>query len=406
MELERLEALLGLVTQLMRVVLVADDLEGFSTDETAALRLAAFLGSLRQSVERLDVILSLNQDIWQSAFVPRLSGGLADRLSEVVVELEPLTEPEMEALFNSRVPGLGRRVLDRIDVAAAGTHARGLIRAAGMAWLKATAMDSTSTAAAAPAAVETPPPAAVVADEPLVEMQPAVEAQPQVESQAFTFSSAPPVEAASEWPAPVFSPPLEKETAPEPFFSQTPAPDSPQEERKPEPEIAASAQVNSWNPPSAETLATYEPAVESPFQPESPQQPFAPASGWQEAPLESFIVPVNEFAPVNSPFQSVPQQFTPEPPAPTFVQEGWQETVPSAPPQGIFVSPPSYDAPIDSPFQSYAPPQSQPAFQAGQQPDLNSPAPAETTPPPTPQDTDRVDDLLRQFRERYGRGSL
>ena len=87
--MERLEALLGLLTLLMRVVLVADDLEGFSTDETAALRLAAFLGSLRQSVERLDVILSLNQDIWQSAFVPRLSGGLADRLSEVVVELEP-----------------------------------------------------------------------------------------------------------------------------------------------------------------------------------------------------------------------------------------------------------------------------------------------------------------------------
>ena len=85
--MERLEGLLGLVTLLMRVVLIADDLEGFSTDESAALRLAAFLGSLRHSVERLDVILSLNQDIWQSAFLPRLSGGLADRLSEIVVEL-------------------------------------------------------------------------------------------------------------------------------------------------------------------------------------------------------------------------------------------------------------------------------------------------------------------------------
>ena len=96
-EMERLEALLGLVTQLIRVVLVADDLEGFSSDETAALRFAAFLGGLRQSVDRLDVILSLNRDIWESAFVPRLSGGLADRLSEVVVELEPLDEAEMAA---------------------------------------------------------------------------------------------------------------------------------------------------------------------------------------------------------------------------------------------------------------------------------------------------------------------
>jgi hypothetical protein len=140
--MERLEALLGMLTQLMRVVLVADELEGFSTDESAALRLAAFLGSLRQSVERLDVILSLNQDIWENAFLPRLSGGLADRLSEVVVELEPLTEAEMVELLESRVPGLGPQVFSRIDQKQAGEHARGLIRAAGLAWLSATATDS------------------------------------------------------------------------------------------------------------------------------------------------------------------------------------------------------------------------------------------------------------------------
>ena len=138
----RLEALLGLLTLQIRVVLVADDLEGFSADESAALKLAAFLGSLRQSVDRLDVILSLNQDIWESAFLPRLSGGLVDRLSEVVVELEPLKEAEMEALLDSRVPGLGRMVLGHIDIPSTGTHARGLIRAASMAWLKATATDA------------------------------------------------------------------------------------------------------------------------------------------------------------------------------------------------------------------------------------------------------------------------
>lgn len=153
---ERLEALLGMLSLLMRVVLVADDLEGFSTDETAALRLAAFLGSLRQSVERLDVILSLNQDIWDSAFVPRLSDGLADRLSEVVVELSPLTEEEMVALLESRVPGLGAQVLSRVDRVAAGTHARGLIRAAGIAWLKASAMDSQPGTSATPESVALP----------------------------------------------------------------------------------------------------------------------------------------------------------------------------------------------------------------------------------------------------------
>jgi len=150
----------------MRVVLVADNLEGFSSDETAALRLAAFLGALRQSVVRLDVILSLNQDIWQSAFVPRLSGGLTDRLSEVVIELNPLTEDEILALLESRVPGLGARVLAHVDRAAAGTCARSLIRAAGVTWLKASAMDvppagpsaAPPSSATEPAPVEIPVP--------------------------------------------------------------------------------------------------------------------------------------------------------------------------------------------------------------------------------------------------------
>ncbi|MEY3895469.1 MAG: hypothetical protein RLZZ214_988, partial [Verrucomicrobiota bacterium] len=397
-----------------------------SADETAALRLAAFLGSLRQSVERLDVILSLNQDIWQSAFVPRLSGGLADRLSEVVVELEPLTEPEMEALLNSRVPGLGRRVLDRIDVAAAGTHARGLIRAAGMAWLKATAMDSATAALAAPAvipaAAETPPPAAVVAAEPVVpesSPEPVVEAPPEVESPAFTFSAAPAVEAAAEWPAPVFAPPSEREIVPEAFSDEASTPESPPEWREPAPELPEFSPVNVWNPPASDMASTFEAPVEPAFQAGAPQQSFAPASGWQESPVspaacapaphESFIVPVNELAPADSPFQSAPQPFTPEPAASVLPQGGWQETAPSTPSQGIFVSPPSYEAPVDPPFQfnppSFAPESPAPPFVATPPPVFNPP-PAETTPPPTTQDTDRVDDLLRQFRERYGRGSL
>ena len=415
MELERLEALLGLVTQLMRVVLVADDLEGFSADETAALRLAAFLGSLRQSVERLDVILSLNQDIWQSAFVPRLSGGLADRLSEVVVELEPLTEPEMEALLNSRVPGLGRKVLDRIDVTVAGTHARGLIRAAGMAWLKATAADSGAAAVVAPvvipAALELQAPAAAVAVavEPPVESQPVVQMPPEVESSpAFIFSTAPIAEAPPEWPAPVFSPPAEQAVAAEPWSSQATTAKSLSEPYGAEPAGAPFVPATTGVPPASETPVAFESSVES-------QQSLAPASGWQEtqvstpayapAAQEPFIVPVNESALVDSPFQSASQTFAPEPSAPSFPQGGWQETVPSTPPQGIFVSAPHPEPVVDSPFQFASEPPA-PAFQAEPQPALNPPPAAETTPPPTTQDTDRVDDLLRQFRERYGRGSL
>lgn len=167
--MERLEALLGMLALLMRVVLLADELEGFSSDETAALRFAAFIGALRQSVDRLDVILSLNMDIWESAFVPKLSGGLADRLSEVLIELKPLTETEMVALLNSLAPGLGERIMARIDRSQAGTHARGLIRAAGQVWSKATEEEPAPAEPPAPVsttkpAPETPAPPAVDAD--------------------------------------------------------------------------------------------------------------------------------------------------------------------------------------------------------------------------------------------------
>ncbi len=252
--IERLEALLGLLTLQMRVVLVADDLEGFSADESAALRLAAFLGALRHSVDRLDVILSLNQDIWESTFAPRLSGGLADRLSEVVVELEPLKEAEMEALLDSRVPGLGRRVLDHIDIGSAGTHARGLIRAAGMAWLKATAMDA-----------------------------------------------APPVAAAVQVPAPA-------------------------------------KEADSWSAPE-----------------------FALVS-----PVAIPAEPLSNQVPADSPFQTPRPALIPQPTA-------------------------------------ILPPTPEPATEPVLSPVVE---PVAVTPPPAAADTDSVDDLLRQFRERYGRGSL
>jgi hypothetical protein len=443
-EMERLEGLLGLVTLLMRVVLIADDLEGFSTDETAALRLAAFLGSLRHSVERLDVILSLNQDIWQSAFMPRLSGGLADRLSEVVVELEPLTETEMEALLNSRVPGLGRRVLDRLDAASAGTHARGLIRAAGAAWLETAARDSAPPAAAA---VATPPPPVI----PVVETKPVEEPAAAVIPEVVM-----PPEPEKEWPAPVFTP-----SVPEPLAYQAPvespfqnfvADSNPQSVpqtyawQEPSqgftPDFQASPLESEWKPPTQVESATtgIVTPVNSPFHAyaekansDSPVQNIN-AGGWQEpaysapasVPFEPFRGQPPAYAPVDSPFQN-----TPSPPAtPAFE---WQQPTPQEnffPPvepdtRGGFDNaaspPPMTPEPQFNPFNpsgesqsmmdsrpfASSPQTSPPTYHPVSEPIFDQPTtPATSSSPPTPEETDRVDDLLRQFRERYGRGSL
>lgn len=452
--MERLEALLGMLAQLMRVVLVADDLEGFSTDETAALRLAAFLGELRQSVERLDVILSLNQDIWQSAFVPRLSGGLADRLSEVVVELNPLTEDEMVALLESRVPGLGSRVLSRMDRDSAGTHARGLIRAAGVAWLRASAMDSQTPTPPAPA-----PPVPVAVPPPVAELPPVLPEPALPAPHAPITPEVPPVDEVLVPEPLVPQPPVfQAAVEPPPFVAAEPAVAEPAEppieaaapvERAPDPTLAiaflaASAKEEKpevWPPADISPVEPDAPVVSTP-EPKSPIQAAVEAALAQET--GGGFQPAQVFKPSeNNPFLASPEpQATPfTPPASPFsafqpVQEAPAvEAFPPPPVVPAFQAAPEPPAPpafqaaeTPSPEPAFFPP-SPPAFQAAPEPPpVFAPVTAEPPAPPfvpeppaTPAaafqpvateegakapDTDRVDDLLRQFRERYGRGSM
>lgn len=352
--MERLTSLLALLSMLMRVVLVADDLEGFSADETAALKFAAFIGAIRQGAERADVVISLNQDVWENAFVPRLSGGLADRLSEVLIELEPLTEEEIVALFDSRAPGLGAQVLERVDVSE--RHARGLIRAAGVAWVKA----AHEKAGAAPAAVAEPEPE----PEPVAKMEAALE----VEAARDLVGNAPLEEIAPPSP-------------PEPIFEQT------------------------FNPPPAA-----EPIFEPVFNP--------PARNAFEPSPPSFFTPVFD-EPAGSPavqaFEPA-ESFPPSPPqwgsGSIFEAKVTDEPVKPEPfsqaHEPAFQAPPSFFQPV-APDEPVPPPVAygSPAFQPVPPEAAHFGPPAHTPPQDLPQqaveEDDRVDDLLKQFRERYGR---
>lgn len=349
-EMERLVALLGLLTLLTRVVLVADDLEGFSADETAALRLAAFLGALRQAVVRVDVILSLNDDVWQSAFLPRLSDGLADRLSEIVVELEPLTKPEMLALLESRAPGLGERIFERLDVINGGEHARGLIRSAGVAWVRAAAQAATAVPSAPDETVSPP-------TEPVAE---SVE-EPDIASEPLPFIAAP----AAEEPPPAW---------PEPGFADM------------DDVFVPRASVFSKDP------------LDDPFggadwdEAFPVSTPFALES-WEIAETASSPPPATFTLPEDSPFIAVPFDDAPETPA---------EPSPFSIPESERA--PIFDPPVvDTPFKAMV----QEEKIAAPETPVEPPVPASAKQPAdSPAETDRVDDLLRQFRERYGRGSL
>jgi hypothetical protein len=447
---ERLETLLGLLTQLIRVVLVADDLEGFSTDETAALRFAAFLGSLRHSVERVDVILSLNQDIWQSAFQPRLSSGLTDRLTEVVVELAPLTETEMAALLDSRVPGLGTRLLGQIDVASAGTHARGLIRAAGMAWLKATALDSSPSFAVTPSPEtlslvkarlphEPPPLPAWIPEqelEPEVEQELAPEPEPEqvIEREPEPESEPEPVPVIELAPEPEPEPVIElaPEPEPEPEIERTPELEAePVFELAPEPEPEPVIDIAPKLEPEPIVESEPEPIVEPEPEPEPAPKPASeppPLPAWVTKPeaeaefIEEPIVPA--FAtqietpdaakilinPLHSESETATPDIAPFWPVPVFAPPAKPESAPLPPP-------------VISPFTVVAESQLAPLTPlVGQGIPAALPETTADSLPPVPPvvdpviavepeaapvtEADHVDRLLRQFRERHGLGRL
>ena len=126
---DRLTSLLHILSQWQRMVLVVDELEGLSANPEAALRLATFVTTLRHGAERVDVILSVNDDIWENAFVPRLSGGLLDRLTEATVSLTALSQDEALQLLQSRYPNASSTHLQQLPIHGE-LYARAILRAA------------------------------------------------------------------------------------------------------------------------------------------------------------------------------------------------------------------------------------------------------------------------------------
>ena len=128
--------MLSLMATVASPVLVVDDTEGLSTSPQDALALASFLSNISQSCPGTSVILSVNDDIWESSFLPHLPGGLADRLLAYKVTLEALKAEEVEAIINKRAGDRAGEVRGQINWSATGEtlYPRLVVELASSAW--------------------------------------------------------------------------------------------------------------------------------------------------------------------------------------------------------------------------------------------------------------------------------
>jgi len=181
---DRYAALLALLSLIGRVVVVADDLEGMHSDPPAALRFASFISAVRQEAPRVDLVVSVNDDIWNSAFQPALSGGLRDRLGELEIRLEPLDEAAMVSLLEVRNPGRASLLRRQLDFKPGELYARLVLRKAAELEEESDAGETVPAAALSPSA-SVPPPLASAPD-PIAPVH-----QDEVESELPAVKSSP-----------------------------------------------------------------------------------------------------------------------------------------------------------------------------------------------------------------------
>ncbi len=90
------------------VVLIADHMDAFYRDPASGVTLARFALELA-ALPGVHVVLSMNQDLWDSSFGPQLPSALEDRLNARGVALRGLTEQDARAIVDLRLREAGLR---------------------------------------------------------------------------------------------------------------------------------------------------------------------------------------------------------------------------------------------------------------------------------------------------------
>ncbi len=116
---ERLLQLLRIATDLRPALVVADSLDGFHHSETAGMEIAEIVNGIREKAPRTVTLVCVNDDVWASAFAPRLPSAWLDRLAGEPLRLHPLGAEAARELVRFRL-----RRLDLSENAAARFAAR------------------------------------------------------------------------------------------------------------------------------------------------------------------------------------------------------------------------------------------------------------------------------------------
>ncbi|MCE9518793.1 MAG: hypothetical protein K8R87_04420 [Verrucomicrobia bacterium] len=90
------------------VVLIADHMDAFYRDPAAGVTLARYALELA-SIPAVHVVLSMNQDLWDTSFGPQLPSALEDRLNARGVSLRGLTDKDAQAIIDLRLREAGVR---------------------------------------------------------------------------------------------------------------------------------------------------------------------------------------------------------------------------------------------------------------------------------------------------------
>ena len=131
---EKLVTLLNLLGLVTSPVLVLDEVEGLSSSPESGLEIVTFLNTLHQSCKKMVLIISVNGDVWQTAFLPRLPCGLKDRLTDIVVDLKPITKEQAIRILRDRAGDRADVLAETIDFDCGVVYPRGIVRSAASAW--------------------------------------------------------------------------------------------------------------------------------------------------------------------------------------------------------------------------------------------------------------------------------